>query len=101
MQLPLLGDEDVLVKRFEDWGVWNTATFAVPSFKYRSRARKRILNDLVFDRSEKHVGDRGDEGYQNEDQKGRDQKQSAHLLASQRASEATLERCAIGRQHCA
>ena len=80
MGLVFGGKHHVGVQRRENFFGGGLTAFGIPLLKGDDRARQRFRNDLVLDRPEQHVGNRHDEGQENEKQQRRDQHQRPHLL---------------------
>ena len=55
----------------------------VPILQGRNRERKRVCDNVIFNRLKKHLPNRDDKGQKNKEQKRRNQRKSANFLIAQ------------------
>jgi hypothetical protein len=78
---------EVFMQGLEDRFARHLAGIADPSRQRRDVRGSVSRHDAVFDRAEQHVGDRCDEGDQDENQQAAQQEQRAEFLPTQGARE--------------
>ena len=80
-------DLEVCGKRLIDRLTRGFAGGFIPVLQCHNGTWERFRDDLVFNRAEQHVRNRGDKRHQNKDQQRRDQHERAQFAKAQRAGE--------------